>query len=220
MKLFVNYVFFIDFRYFWKLKLSFCDWFVPILYLWCAMFWNIGANSIRKELCTLFCLVKVYGLSGVYAFFRIFVLSTSPYSEGQKFCNHFFKTYPYNPYSILFPSLTKGRRKYSWHYCTFCTIALSAKVRKCKSAKCKRYGMLHYGGWAGFNSSNSFSLLFIVGIFFSEARGFPIPSLKSLDSHQTKWQESRWRFDVFWCVLSSQSVKLAKFLYLLILCHF
>ena len=96
--------------------------------------WNKATNSIRKELCTLFCLVKVYGLSGVYAFFRIFVLSTSPYSEGQKFCNHFFKTYPYNPYSILFPSLTKGRRKYSWHYCTFCTIALSAKVRKCKSA--------------------------------------------------------------------------------------
>lgn len=165
--------------------------------------------------------VRVVG--GVRTFFRIFVLSTCPYSERQKFCNHFFKTSPYTRTSrtaVLFPSLTKGRRKYSWHYCTFCTIALSTKIRKCKSAKCKRYGMLHYGGWAGFNSSNSFSLLFIVGIFFSEARGFSIPCLKSLDSHQTKWQESRWRFDVFWCVLSSQSVKLAKFLYLLILCHF
>lgn len=126
--------------------------------------------------------VRVVG--GVRTFFRIFVLSTYPYSERQKFCNHFFKTYPYTRTSrtvVLFPSLTKGRRKYSWHYCTFCTIALSTKVRKCKSAECKRYGVLHYGGWAGINSSNSFSLLFIVGIFFSEATGFSISSLKSLD---------------------------------------
>ena len=98
--------------------------------------------------------VRVVG--GVRTFFRIFVFSTCPYSERQKFCNHFFKTYPYTRTSrtvVLFPSLTKGRRKYSWHYCTFCTID---QVRKCKSAKCKRYGVLHYWGWAGFNSSNSF----------------------------------------------------------------
>ena len=155
--------------------------------------------------------VRVVG--GVRTFFRIFVFSTCPYSERQKFCNHFFKTYPYTRTSrtvVLFPSLTKGRRKYSWHYCTFCTIALSTKVRKCKSAKCKRYGVLHYWGWAGFNSSNSFSLLFYVGIFFSKAKRIYTDILKCLDSYQTNWQESRWRFDVFWCVLSTQSVNLAK----------
>lgn len=136
----------------------------------------------------------VRGVGGVRTIFRIYFLSTSSYSERRKFCNHFFKSYPYTRTSrtvVLFPSQTKGRRKYFWHYCTFCTIALSTKVRNCKSSKCKRYGVLHYEGLAGFNSSNSFSLLFIFGIFFSEARGFSIPSLNSLDSHQTKWQESR-----------------------------
>ena len=131
---------------------------------------------------------------GVRTFFRIFVLSTCPYSERQKFCNHFFKTYPYTRTSrtvVLFPSLTKGRRKYSWHYCTFCTIALSTKVRKCKSAKCKQYLTLHFEGWSGFNSSNSFSLLFLVGIFFSKAKGISVANLKCVDSYQIKGQDSR-----------------------------
>ena len=76
--------------------------------------------------------VRVVG--DVRTFFRIFVLSTCPYSERQKFCIFFSKHTCTSRTVVLFPSLTKGRRKYSWHYCTFCTIALSAKVRKCKSA--------------------------------------------------------------------------------------
>lgn len=134
-----------------KRKLNIVQYF----FLYCTFCVPFSRNSLKMRLksnsqgivyVVLSCQgVRVVG--GVRTFFRIFVLSTCPYSERQKFCNHFFKTYPYTRTSrtvVLFPSLTKGRRKYSWHYCTFCTIALSTKVRKCKSAKCKRYGVLHY----------------------------------------------------------------------------
>ena len=179
-----------------------------------VMLWNRGSNSIRKELCTLFCLVKVYGLSGVYAQFLEFMFWVCVLTCKERSpAIIFFKTYPYTRTSrtaTLLPAPTKGSRKCSLHSCTFCTIALSTKVRKCKSAKCKQYLTLHFEGWSGFNSSNSFSLLFYVGIFFSKAIGILVANLKCVDSYQIKGQDSRWRFDVFWYVLFTQSVKLAK----------
>lgn len=131
--------------------------------------------------------VRVVG--GVRTIFRIYVLSTSPYSERRKFCDHFFKSYPYKPYCSFISFSNKREKKIFLtllHFLHYYTIDQSVKLQKCK-----RYGVLHYEGWAGFNSSNSFSLLFIVGFFFSEATGFSISSLQSLDSHQTKWKESR-----------------------------
>lgn len=168
--------------------MSFCTFHVPVCRKCLKIRLKSNSQGIVYDILAIHHFVKVYGLSGLYVHFYNFF-----YDVRRTICENIspgvfaiiisqnIPVHPYKPYSSFIPFSDKREKRMLLHYCTFCTIALSTKVRKCKSAKCKQYLTLHFEGWSGFNSSNSFSLLFIVGIFFSEATGFSISSLKSLD---------------------------------------
>ena len=178
--------------------MSFCTFHVPVCRKCLKIRLKSNSQGIVYVILVIHHFVKVYGLSGLYVHFLQFF-----YDVRHAICKNIgpgvfairisqnIPVHPYKPYSSFISFSDKREKKMLLHYCTFCTIAISTKVRKCKSAKCKQYLTLHFEGWSGFNSSNSFSLLFLVGIFFSKAKGISVANLKCVDSYQIKGQDSR-----------------------------